>query len=125
MKFLGIDFGLRKIGLARSEGEIASPWQILDVRGFSDALEKISKIIKEEGFEKVVIGLPEGKMGQAVQGFVNALEKRGFEVETTDETLSSKKGLQTMIELGIGVKGRRDEDAFSAAGILQDYLDNG
>ena len=63
-------------------------------------------------------------MGQVVKGFVNALKKNGIDVETADETLSSKKGLKAMIKAGIGVKNRRNEDAFSAAGILQDYLDS-
>lgn len=125
MKYLGIDFGLRKMGMATSEGELASPWQILEVKGFSDALEKVTKIIKEGGFERVVVGLPEGKMGQLVKDFVKALRKQGFETDTADETLSSKRGLQAMIEAGIGRKKRYEEDAFSAAGILQDYLDNG
>lgn len=124
MKYLGIDFGLRRIGLAISEGEIASPWQIVDIKNFSDAVEKISKIITEGGFEKIVVGLPEGKMGKNAIGFVNVLEKRGFEVETTDETLSSKKALQTMIKQGVGQKKRCFKDAFSAAEILQQFLDN-
>lgn len=124
MRYLGIDFGLRRIGLAISEGELASPWQILEVKGFSDAVEKTARIIKEERFEKVVIGLPEGKMGQNVAGFVKALKKQGFEVKTTEETLSSKKALEVMIEQGVRQKKRRHEDAYSAAGILQNYLDS-
>ena len=124
MKYLGIDFGLRKIGLAVSEGELASAWQILEVKGFSNAFEKISKIIIDGRFEKMVIGLPEGKMAKVVAGFAKALKKEGFEVETIDETLSSKKALQIMIKQGVSRKKRRDEDAFSAAEILQNYLDN-
>lgn len=124
MKYLGIDFGLRKIGLAISEGELASPWQVLAVKNFSEAVEKISRIIEDNNFDKIVVGLPEGKMGQNVRGFVKALQKRGFAVETADETLSSKRALETMIEQGIGRDKRQQEDAFSAAGILQVYLDN-
>lgn len=124
MKFLGIDYGLRKIGLAISEGELASPWKILEVKNFSDALSKTSEIIKSGGFEKIVIGLPQGKMGKSVIGFVKALKKDGFDVETASEVLSSKRALQTMIEQGFGQKRRRDEDAFSAAEILQNYLDS-
>lgn len=123
MKYLGIDFGMRKIGLARSEGELASPWQILDVKSFSEAVEKTSQIIKNGQFQKVIVGLPEGKMGQNVLGFVKALNKMGIETETIDETLSSKKALQVMIDQGIGAKKRRNEDAFSAAEILQNFLD--
>lgn len=124
MKYLGIDFGLRRIGLAISEGELASPWQILEVKSFSDAVEKTSKVIKEGEFEKIVVGLPEGKMGKNVVGFVNRLKKGGFEVETMDETLSSKIAREVMIEQGAGQKKRRHEDAYSAAQILQEYLDN-
>lgn len=124
MKYLGIDFGLKRIGLAISEGELASPWQILEVKNFSDAVEKILEVIKKEGFEKIVIGLPEGKMGKNVLGFINALKKRGVEVEAADETLSSKNALQVMIEQGVRRDKRHHEDAYSAAGILQDYLDN-
>lgn len=125
MKYLGIDFGLRRIGLAISEGELASPWQIIEVRGFSDAVEKISKIIiQQEDIIKVIIGLPEGKMAKNTTGFINALIKKGFEVESVPETLSSKKALQIMIQQGIGQKRRRHEDAYSAAEILQNYLDS-
>ncbi|MCR4305844.1 MAG: Holliday junction resolvase RuvX [Candidatus Daviesbacteria bacterium] len=124
MKYLGVDFGLRRIGLAISEGELASPWQILEVRGFQDAVEKTVKIIKEGEFDKIVVGLPEGKMGKNVVGFVKALKKGGFEVETFEETLSSKKALESMIEQGVRQKKRRHEDAYSAAGILQNYLDS-
>ena len=123
MKYLGIDFGLKRIGLAISEGELASPWQVLEVKGFSEAVEKTSQIIENGQFQKVIVGLPEGKMGQNVRGFVKALNKMGIEIETMDETLSSKKALQAMIEQGIGVKKRRNEDAYSAAEILQNFLD--
>lgn len=123
MKYLGIDFGLRRIGLAISEGDLASPWRILEVKNFSDALQKISSIIKAGHFQKIVVGLPEGKMNKNVVGFVAALKKRGFEVETFEETLSSKRALEVMIEQGINREKRRHEDAYSAAEILQNYLE--
>lgn len=124
MKYLGIDFGLKKIGLAISEGELASPWQILEVRGLLDSVEKTSKIIIDGDFQKVIVGMPEGKMAKCVSGFMNALLKKGASVESVPETLSSKKALQTMIGQGVGQKSRRREDAYSAAEILQNYLDN-
>lgn len=124
MRYLGIDFGLRRIGLAISEGELASPWQILAVKNFSDAVEKTVKIIQDNNFDKVIIGLPEGKMGQNVRGFIKALKKRGVEVETADETLSSKRAIEVMIEQGVRQKSRQEEDAYSAAEILQGFLDS-
>lgn len=124
MKYLGIDFGLRKIGLAVSEGELVTPWEVLAVTGFPDAVDKILFIIKEGQFNKVVVGLPEGKMGKNVTGFVNALVSSGIDVETADETLSSKTAKKLMIEQGISKKNRRFEDAYSACEILQNYLDS-
>lgn len=124
MKYLGIDFGLKRVGLAISEGKLASPWQVLVVKDFSDALKKVLKIIKDEQFQKIVVGLPEGQMGQNVTGFINALKMVGIFVETADETLSSQQAKKVMIEAGIPQKKRRHEDAYSAAEILQNYLDN-
>lgn len=124
MKYLGVDFGLKKIGLAVSEGELVSPWQIIEVKNFSDSVEKIARIIKDGSFQKIIVGLPEGKMGKNVIGFINALKKKGFEAGTYDETLSSRKALEVMIEKGISRKKRHYEDAYSAAEILQNYLDN-
>ena len=123
MKYLGVDFGLRKIGLAYSEGELAAPIKTVEVSNFLDAVEKVYEFFKKEEFTKIVVGLPEGKMGKNVLGFVKKLKKRGLEVETFDETLSSKRAKQVMIELGVPLKKRRYEDAYSAAEILQDYLD--
>ncbi len=123
MKYLGIDFGLRRIGLASSEGDLASPLKTLEVKSFKNAVEQIIKVISSEGFEKVVVGLPEGKMGQNVNGFIKALSKAGIETETVDETLSSKKALEQMIESNIPQKKRRFNDSFAASIILQEYLD--
>lgn len=124
MKYLGIDFGLKKIGLALSEGELASPWQILEVKNFSDALAKIVRVVKGEGFEKIVVGLPEGKMGENVTKFVKLLKRQGLEVEIADETLSSKKALEQMISENVPMKKRHSNDAAAAAIILQNYLDS-
>ncbi len=117
MKYLGVDYGLKRIGLSISEGELASPWQIVDAQKFSEIIKRIS-------FEKMIVGLPEGKMGKNVVRFVNTLKKQGFMVETADETLSSKKAMDAMIGQKVGQKRRRSNDATAAAIILQNYLDS-
>lgn len=123
MKYLGIDFGLRRIGLAISEGELASAWKILEVRNLTDAVEKISVLISTEKFDKVVVGLPEGKIGKTVIGFIKALKKKGFDVESADETLSSKNATSLMIEMKFSKKRRSLKDDYSAMLILQNFLD--
>lgn len=122
MKYLGVDFGLRRVGLSTSEGTIISPYKVLTGRGFNDLLEKVKN--ESVGFDKLVVGMPEGRMGKIVSGFIAALRKAGLDVEETQETLSSKRALDQMIELNIPKKKRQVNDAYSAAIILQDYLDN-
>lgn len=123
MKYLGVDFGLRRIGLATSEGELASRWKVLTVRNLKDAIDQVAKIFKKGEFDKMVVGLPEGKTGQKVYGFINNLKKKGLEVESFDETLSSKEATSRMIQLNISEKKRRVNDDMAAAIILQNYLD--
>ena len=123
MKYLGVDFGLRRIGLARSDGEIAAPFKVLEVKSSKDAFLKLEEIIREGRFDQVVIGLPEGKIGQTTTGFINKLRKTGIEVIEVDETLSTQKAIEQMIELNIPKKKRKVNDDYSAAIILQDYLD--
>lgn len=124
MKYLGIDFGLKRVGLATSGGELASPLKTLEVKGFKDALGQVSEIIKIGKFEKIIVGLPEGKMGQTARGFIKALKKQGLDVKEADETLSSQKAIAQMIELNIPKNKRQTNDAMAAAIILQDYLDS-
>lgn len=124
MRYLGVDFGLRRVGLAISEGTLASPLKTIEVRGLANAIEKVEEIAQSQGFTKIVVGLPEGKMGQTVLGFVEALKKKELDVVTTDETLSSQQAIQRMIELNIPKKVRLTNDAYSAAIILQNYLDS-
>lgn len=124
MRYLGIDFGLRRIGLATSEyGQLASPWQVLEVNSLKDALEKVKKITTESQFDKIVVGLPEGSIGKTVLGFIKALKQTGLNVESTDEALSTKKAISQMIELNVSRDRRKRNDAYSAAIILQNYLD--
>ncbi len=124
MRYLGIDFGLKRVGLAFSESTLASPYKTLEVKNFKDAVDKVRQEVAKENFEKVVVGLPEGKMGQTVLGFIKALKKAGLSVEEADETLSSQKAIKQMIGANIQKNKRKLNGAYSAAIILQDYLDS-
>ena len=124
MHYLGIDFGLRRIGLAVSEGSLASPLKTIEVKSFKDAVEKILDLVNRENYEEIIIGLPEGKIGKTVSGFIKALRKNGLKVKEADETLSSKDALRVMIDQGIPKGKRKVNDEFAAAIILQNYLDS-
>ena len=124
MRYLGIDFGLKRIGLAISEGNIASPYKIVEVKNLPDAFIKMIQIIEAEGMDQVVVGMPEGKMGQTVKGFINKLINAGVKVEEADETLSTHEAIQQMIKTNIPKEKRKMSDDMAATIILQNWLDN-
>ena len=122
MKYLGVDFGLKRVGFAYSEGVIASPMKAIPVFSSKDAVQKILNQGKD--FDKIIIGKPGGLIGKKVEKIVQILKQVNIDVETQDENLSSKRAIVNMIDLGISQKKRRINDAFAAAIILQEYLDN-
>lgn len=124
MKYLGVDFGLKRIGLAVSEGNLASPLKIIVVKTLQDGLKQIQDEALKLGVEKIIIGLPEGKMGKVTKKIIKSLEKEGFNVKGFDETLSSKEALLKMIEADSSKKRRRYRDDVAAALILQSFLEN-
>ncbi len=121
MKYLGIDFGMKRVGLAVSEGELASPLKTIEGTNFLNLLDKIKK--EAEGFDRLVIGLPEGKMGKIVKKAIKKLRESGVDIIEADETLSTQNAKREMLELNIPKKKRRINDAYSAGIILQNYLD--
>jgi len=123
MKYLGVDWGLKKIGLAVSEGDIASPLGVLEIKSLKDGVEKIIKVCKKEEIHLAVLGKPGGNIGKKVEKAVKILKKSGLKIETADETLSTQKAKTAMIGLGFSQKARREDNAMAAAIILQDYLD--
>lgn len=128
MKYLGIDYGLKKVGLAVSEGQVASPLKVIAISSLKDGLEKVGHEVKKEEINRVVIGVPEGKMGKIAKGFANELRNKykdeQVQIIETDETLSTKDAQNLMITLGVGQKDRQQEDAYSAMLILQQFLDS-
>lgn len=125
MRYLAIDYGKKKIGLAISEGVTASPLKILEVSSLKDALQKIQLVIKQESIDKVVIGLPEsGEARKLVENFLKEADFEELTLITVPETLSSQNALNDMLNLNLSKKSRSREDAYSAAIILQDYLDS-
>jgi putative Holliday junction resolvase len=123
MKILGIDYGEKNIGLAISEGEIASPLGAIDNKIWESG---IREICQRETVDKIVIGISEGKMAEKTRQFGEELRKiTGLPVEYWEETLTSKEAVKKMIEAGKPkMKKKLAEHAIAAALILQDYLDS-
>ncbi len=122
MRYLGIDFGLRKIGLAISEGVIATPFKVIYVNSQEDAISKILEVAQKENINKIILGVPESGIRVTILKVVKKLKEK-YELDLVEEHLSSKNAKSTMMNLGIGKKERMEEDAYSAAIILQDFLE--
>lgn len=125
MKILGIDYGLKKIGLAVAEGMLAEPLTVLKVNSDAEGVKKVAQVVKVEQVEQVVIGISEGKTAEITKQFVEKLQdKLSVPVELFDETLSTHEAQGLSREAGMNRKKRKNmEDAFAAAVLLQNYLD--
>lgn len=127
MSYLGIDYGKVRVGLAISDGKLASKYKELKIKSLADALKKTLAVIEKEKIDTVVVGMPEsGEAKTIADQFIKKLEKAvkdKVKVEKVDETLTSKHANRIMIELGVGQKKRQHQNITAAAILLQDYLD--
>lgn len=131
MKYLGIDYGESKVGLAIGDDEshMALPYKIIKNDGWSKLLEELKDLVKAESVETVVVGLPINTIGQSsaqtenVRKFAAELgEKLSLEIVLHDERFSSREAHK----LGAGSREfRRDkrDDDVAAMIMLQSYLD--
>lgn len=129
MKILGIDYGRVKIGLAIGDTAtgLAEPWTTIRNFQFSSAgwRTNFQPIIKNQNIQKIVVGIPGGKIESEIRRFGQMLQKRtGIPVEFFDETLTSQDAQKKLIEIGKKRKTRQQmEDAFAAALMLELYLE--
>lgn len=124
MKILGIDYGRNKIGMVVGETETKLVEPLETVRSRSPVLS-IKKIATREKVEKVVVGVPGGKMEEEIRRFgYNLWKETGLPVEFFDETLTTQDAQKALIAGGGRRKARRErEDTIAAAIMLELYLD--
>ncbi len=125
MRILGIDYGKRKIGIALGDEKFVEGLTVVRYEDEKKALEKIVKIIKKERVNEIVVGVSGGQIGEESRKFGKKLGKKvNLPVHFQDETLTTQDAQALSIIAGIKRKKRRAlEDAYSAALILQNYLD--
>ncbi len=117
---VGVDYGLKHIGLATSEGDFASPLTEFDTDTPGGAITKIKAVTQALDVEKFVVGISEGKSKDQAQSFGKTLSNMlQLPVEFVDETLTTFEAERT--------HNRRQNESGSharaAAFILQRYLD--
>ncbi len=132
LKFLGIDYGTKRIGLAINIVSLVEPLSVIDNKidlshpiVDDEALVQIAKICEEKKIDKIVLGLSEALMAQKIKLFYSLLqEKLKLPIVLVDETLSSYEVGRRMKEAGFKLKKRQGPiDHYSAALILEDFLE--
>ncbi len=141
MRFLGVDYGRRRIGLAVSDagGSLARPWQTV-AAGATPARSagEIARIVatrdRDDNLSElaaIVVGLPRRLNGadndqtSAAREFARTLgELTQLTIHLQDERLTSHEAESRLAERERDWRRRKTKlDAAAAAIILQDFLD--
>ncbi|MFC2102996.1 Holliday junction resolvase RuvX [Bacteroidota bacterium] len=131
-RFIGIDFGERRIGLALTDPLLTFAYAYKTLLNDKNLWENISEIIREMNVNKVILGLPTNEKNklliQKIIVFKKGLEKKfDIDVITWNEEYTSVIAQERIIESVASKKKRKDKgliDRNSAAIILQEYLDS-
>jgi putative Holliday junction resolvase len=126
MKYIAIDLGLKRIGLAYSaHKDLVTPLPAIIRKNRNQASDEVRKAINEWEIDAVVIGIPlggssEDEMKRRIAHFMNLVDFKG-EVFYQDEAGSSLEAESLMKG---EIKYIRDGrvDSISAMIILQRYL---
>jgi putative Holliday junction resolvase len=135
-RYLGIDYGRRRIGLALSDriGTLASPAATLPAKG--DPAVDAQNVVdwaSREGVEAYVVGLPinmddsEGPQAKVSRDFAGKLQAASGDrpVILWDERLSSFAADQLLDQTALSpAKRAKRRDQIAAQVILQSYLDS-
>ncbi len=130
-RYLGVDYGKKRVGLAISDGlgmtarplEVVSPGRIV---------ERVIEIHHEHELDAVVVGLPTGLRGHEGESAAGARalgtrlgEAVGVDVVYVDERFTSRIAEEALLGSGMRRRKRRETvDKVAAAVILQGYLDS-
>ncbi len=132
MKYLGVDYGTKRIGVAVSDdtGSVAFP--LTTIASNQEALERVAALVKEHNAEMIVMGEsknfknePNDVMEDIEQFKIDLAELTGLKVEYEPELFSSAAAARQYTPDGSRKQNPSQEklDASAAALILQSFLD--
>jgi putative Holliday junction resolvase len=129
---LGVDPGVRRVGVAIADAETrwARPLEVIDSESV-DPVARIAALVHEKGIDKIVVGRPvslSGQMGPAVDSHRSFVERLTgavkVSVEEHDERLTTVIAERALKQSGASSKRRKQlRDAVAAQVLLQSYLD--
>jgi putative Holliday junction resolvase len=138
VRFLGVDYGRKRIGLALSDatGLLARPWKTIAARrGARSIADDIMREVETlradaDGLDGVVVGLPRRLSGDAndltsiAEAVASELRSRHLAVTLQDERLTSREAEELLARREKDWRKRKPLiDAMAASIILQDFLD--
>jgi putative holliday junction resolvase len=133
MRYLGLDVGDKRIGVALSDetATLASGLQTIQRVGPKKDPRAIAALVAQHEVGEVVAGLPRnlagevGPQAQKVLDFIEQLRRVvKVPVVSWDERFTSAVAEQTLVEAGLSRRDRKTSiDKVSAILILQSYLD--
>lgn len=134
MKAMGIDFGLRRIGVAFSDETkfLASPYEVYVRQNMAQDMQHFVDLVEKNKVDEIVCGLPMNMQGEEQEIAVETREfmaelqtKLAVKISFVDERLSSAMAEDVLKQTEKDWKKRKQKlDAVAASIILQDYLDN-
>lgn len=129
-RYLGVDYGTKRVGLAISDGLglLARP---LDVVLRKDLDATLARIADEYGVKAVIVGLPttlgggEGESASRARALGAEIEEQlGVPVEYVDERFTSRMAEDVLLGADMRRAERKETvDKVAATIILQTYLD--
>ena len=133
MRILGIDYGDARIGLALSDASATlcgRAWTLTEWN-LERAVAAIADVVRTEGVERIVLGLPknmdgsEGGSADKIRAFAELLRPlTAAEIVFFDERVTTMAAHQILnLTDTRGAKRKSVVDTLSAEIILQNYLD--
>ena len=133
-RYIGIDFGMSKVGLAISDPLkiISMPLKVLRYKNSKNLIENLQAVALENNVDTFVVGYPlnmnnkKNDMTLLVDKFKDELTALGFKVFLQDERLSSESAKKIMHEQNIKTGNNKEKiDLIASTIILQAFLDKG
>ena len=132
-KICALDLGAVRVGVAVSDdlGMFAHPRGVLDGRRRPELLGAIRDMVREEGIDYLLVGLPldmkggEGEAARKARSLAQDIaDITGADVELIDERLSTVQAQRALAASEVrGKKARAHIDEASAVVLLQAWLD--
>ena len=126
-KYLGVDYGISKIGLAIADAETRIAFAYKTIENGKNFLEDMGRIIESEGIDTLVLGslgyAGEGRKAFEAEEIGEKIRKsQGIRVEYQEEMFSTKMAEKNLKERGMkNIKKNDNQEA--ARIILQSWLD--